>query len=195
MPESNSPAHRAGIIDQIRVRPERSGPSIPHLAFISDQEGRNFRNDLRRRAFSLIEVVLALGIISFAMVAVLGLLPAGLGSQKQAIEQSFGTQALNGIAQTVKGIYIATNGAISFPAPLNTVAVGLGSASFPLYEDGSLTNTASARKGTVFIDQKAINGSLHPVFISVAWPQNAARSGAAWTNSQGSASAFLYVMP
>lgn len=51
----------------------------------------------RRKGFSLVEVVLAIGVVAFAFVAILGLLPAGLGISRQAMEASVGSQ----IAQRV----------------------------------------------------------------------------------------------
>jgi type II secretory pathway pseudopilin PulG len=49
------------------------------------------------RAFSLIEVVLAVGVVAFAFVAILGLIPAGMGQFRQAIDTSVCAQ----IAQRV----------------------------------------------------------------------------------------------
>lgn len=46
----------------------------------------------KRSAFSLVEVVLAVGVISFAFVAILGLIPAGLAQFRQAMDNSVGTQ-------------------------------------------------------------------------------------------------------
>ncbi len=46
------------------------------------------------RAFSLVEVSLALGIISFAFVALLGLIPVGLGSAATAIDATVETQIM-----------------------------------------------------------------------------------------------------
>lgn len=143
--------------------------------------------------FSLIEVVIALGIISFALVAVIGLLPTGLNSQRQGVNQAFGVQALNDVAQGIQGISSGTNGTLRFGSVIAGVPVGQGTSSLPLYEDGTLTNSAALRRGTVFIDQKPITNSLRPVFISVAWPQTADHSGSSWANSQGSVSAFLYL--
>ena len=40
------------------------------------------------RAFSLVEVVIAVGIVSFAFVAILGLIPAGLSQFRQAMDTS-----------------------------------------------------------------------------------------------------------
>lgn len=50
--------------------------------------------------FSLIEVVLALGILSFALVGLFGALPFGLGVFRQAIDQTVSAQ----IAQEVTGM-------------------------------------------------------------------------------------------
>jgi hypothetical protein len=53
---------------------------------------RKFLFRARQSAFSLVEVVLAVGVISFAFVAILGLLPAGLAQFRQAMDNSVGTQ-------------------------------------------------------------------------------------------------------
>ncbi len=148
------------------------------------------------QAFSLIEVTLALGIVSFALVAVLGLLPTGLNTQRQAVNQSFGVQGLNDVAQALQGIYVSTNGTTTnFPAPLESLSVAAGTKTLTLYEDGSLTNTSSSPRAQVFIDKKAPIGNSLPVFVSVAWPHTATRSGTNWSNAQGSAGAFLYLTP
>lgn len=55
-----------------------------------------------KRAFSLVEVVLALGVVSFAFVGVLGLMPVGLKSFRTAMEtnmQSLLSQRVAGEAQ------------------------------------------------------------------------------------------------
>lgn len=44
------------------------------------------------RAFSLVEVVLAVGVVSFAFVAILGLIPAGLTQFRQAMDTSICAQ-------------------------------------------------------------------------------------------------------
>ncbi len=45
-----------------------------------------------RAGFSLVEVVLAVGVISFAFVAIMGLIPAGLTQFRQAMDTSVGAQ-------------------------------------------------------------------------------------------------------
>lgn len=57
--------------------------------------GEPMRTSVRRRArgaFSLVEVVLAIGIVSFAFVGLFGLLPAGLNIFRQAMDNSVGSQ-------------------------------------------------------------------------------------------------------
>jgi len=46
------------------------------------------RQSGKRQAFSLIEVVLAIGIVSFAMVSILGLIPVGLITFRNAMDLS-----------------------------------------------------------------------------------------------------------
>jgi Verrucomicrobium spinosum paralogous family TIGR02598 len=46
----------------------------------------------RRRAFSLVEVTLALGLTSFALVAVLGLMPVGFTSMREAVDSTVESQ-------------------------------------------------------------------------------------------------------
>ncbi len=65
---------------------------------------RRFRRAAKRAAFSLIEVVLAVGVIAFAFVAILGLLPAGMTQFRQAIDTSVCAQiaqrVINEVQQT-----------------------------------------------------------------------------------------------
>lgn len=46
----------------------------------------------RAAGFSLVEVVLSIGIVAFAFVAIFGLLPAGLTTFRQAVDNSLGSQ-------------------------------------------------------------------------------------------------------
>ena len=48
-------------------------------------------------AFSLVEVVLALGVAAFCLIAVMGMLPAGLKVQQNSIEQTTANRIMNTI--------------------------------------------------------------------------------------------------
>ena len=63
------------------------------------------------RAFSLVEVTLALGIIAFALVAILGLLPVGMKTAQDSHEQARATDILNFASTAVHGQhYLGTTG-------------------------------------------------------------------------------------
>lgn len=54
-----------------------------------------------RRGFSLVEVVLALGICSFAMVAIVGMIPVGLSTFKDAMDTTAQSQIVQTLASEV----------------------------------------------------------------------------------------------
>lgn len=56
----------------------------------------------RRRAFSLVEVTLALGISSFALLTILGLMPTGLQTMRQAMDSTVESQIVREIRAKVQ---------------------------------------------------------------------------------------------
>ena len=88
----------------------------------------------RAFGFSLVEIVIALGVISFALVAIIGLLPIGLASNRGTIQE---TRA-NHLAEEVFSILRSQ--------PFTTVSLAfLNSASGPV--DLSTEDTASGTTG------------------------------------------------
>lgn len=69
-------------------------PAITQRAFPPEAAWRN----RRKRAFSLVEVTLAIGIIAFAFVAIFGLVPIGLGSFRAALDTSVRAQIAQRLA-------------------------------------------------------------------------------------------------
>jgi type II secretory pathway pseudopilin PulG len=55
------------------------------------------RSRAKPRAFSLVEVTLALGVAAFCLIAVLGLLPTGLKTQQNSIQQTTANQIISTI--------------------------------------------------------------------------------------------------
>jgi uncharacterized protein (TIGR02598 family) len=51
----------------------------------------------RTKAFSLVEVVLAIGVVAFAFLAMFGLLPVGLTTFRQAVDTTLGSQIVQRI--------------------------------------------------------------------------------------------------
>jgi uncharacterized protein (TIGR02598 family) len=132
-------------------------------------------------AFSLVEVVLALGVVSFAIVAILGVLPIGLQTSKSGQDETRAAQ----IAQAVLAS-IASQAPSQFDnvlVPLNddsnsTVPLHLNTGeTATLYADnnGKLTPTIA---GAVYLVRVKTNSSptgfdpgyANQVTISVIWP-------------------------
>lgn len=55
----------------------------------------------RRAAFSLIEVVLALGVVAFALVAILGVFPAALSQNRKGVSDTRAAQLVKMIVATI----------------------------------------------------------------------------------------------
>lgn len=79
---------------------------------------------LHRHAFSLVEVVLALGVVSFAFVGIIGLLPVGLQTSRQAQETSVQSQIAQQVSNEIQLARFSDLNASVFPG-----------ASFPKYFD------------------------------------------------------------
>jgi uncharacterized protein (TIGR02598 family) len=77
-------------------------------------------------AFSLVEVTLALGIIAFAFVAIVGLIPVGLSTARDAMETSVRSQIVQRVVSDVKqtDLQDIDGGDLSFDDQANPVSVG-----------------------------------------------------------------------
>ena len=65
---------------------------VPSVSLDPDAPATWRRSQRRQAAFSLVEVALALGIVAFAMIPVIGLLPIGLASYRKGMDLSVGAQ-------------------------------------------------------------------------------------------------------
>ncbi len=147
------------------------------------------------RAFSLVEVVLALSVVSFGLVAVLGLLPVGLGVQKQAMNQSRGMQALSEVSHAIRSVYAGTNGSV-YPYPIESLTPGhAGESSFVVLANGKISESGTDDvRARGYVKQYPTTGNgVMPVYISIAWPSSATRTSTGWVNAQGSVESFAYV--
>lgn len=86
------------------------------------------------RGFSLVEIVLALGVISFALVAIIGLLPIGLASNRGTIQETRANHLAEEIFSTLRS------------QPFTNVSLALlGNATAPI--DLSAQNTPAGAAG------------------------------------------------
>src|SRR5437588_10791841 len=89
-------------------------------------------SDVRRRAFSLVEVVLALGVISFAIVAILGIFPIGLSTGHSAQDETRAPQIAQMILSSLTAQASTQFNNVLVPLPSSqTLAVDLSSSATP----------------------------------------------------------------
>ena len=158
------------------------------------------------RAFSLVEVTLAIGIVSFALVAVLGLLPVGLRSVKNANEQAGAANVLNAIADSLRAA-TSTN-SIDYTCIFSgqTIQYSVGGASLTnawanLKLDGSQETQADQKRISAVLNITPPTSQMAPGYavISVAWPAQAGptwdASTQTWAKAEGSITVGIQFLP
>lgn len=119
--------------------------------FLSDRWGKI-------QGFSLIEVVVALGIVSFAVIAILGLIPTGLNTLKDSNAETVRAQIVRSIAgSALTANFSSLNATASFDSdgqaipssdtttyPRYTVNATTNAPSFPGSAGGTFTDSLTA---------------------------------------------------
>jgi len=138
---------------------------------------------INTRAFSLVEVVVALGICTFVLFAMVGLLGTGLQSGKDSEDQ---IQAANMASLLISTRVAApTNSIANFAIPESAMTNGYSSAYAAgtnyLGYDGKTTNAASASYRIVYqAGTNAMTGSaVSQVYLMLSWPAQANPANAA----------------
>jgi uncharacterized protein (TIGR02598 family) len=120
---------------------------------------------MRARAFSLVELVLALGVAAFCLIAVFGLMPVGMQTNRNATSQ---TAATNIIASTVADLRATP--AAETTSPQFAITFGTNKT---LYFDTlwqpSTSLTADSRYRLNITWNSAPTG-LHYAALKVTWP-------------------------
>ena len=148
-------------------------------------------------AFSLIEVVLAIGIISFALLPVVGLLPIGLKSIRNSNEQAAAANVLGGISGSLRSAssensidFSTTYAGKSFSYTVN------GSPSSVVWEeldlDGYVPNAQGVKRLSAVVNITPPTSLTVPgrAIISVAWSAQSnpiwAPAMQSWSKADGS---------
>lgn len=152
----------------------------------------------RARGFSLIEIAVAIGIISFSLVSLVGLLPVGLNSIKTAQEQAGGANCLAQIATSIRTATM-TSGSYQVVGPFSSLSWSQPNTLSNISLGGTPTTTLFDQRLAAHVEIKVQPTSSSPgeAFISVAWPNRAAWNVVTnnWTNAQGSISTWLIFSP
>jgi len=157
-------------------------------------------------AFSLVEVTLALGIVSFCLLAVVGLLPVGLKSIKNANEQAGAANVVGGIADSVRSASSTNNTSFIGRFGTNQISYSIGGAAAPVFWsnlklDGETDPTGVGKRLTavVNITPPTTLTSAGQAVISVAWPAQANPTWDAttrtWSKAEGSVTTAIQFLP
>src|SRR5437588_2740362 len=135
----------------------------------------------RNTAFSLVEVVIALGVVSFAIVAILGLIPTGLQTSHSSQDETRAAQMAQGILAGM-----ASQAQMSLTAVKLPVSSGSGpsvdltnSSTTQLYanNDGQVSQVATGATYNVAVitDSNVSPDGFDPTFankvtVQVRWP-------------------------
>jgi len=138
-------------------------------------------------AFSLVEVVIALGIVSVVIFGVMGLIPSGMKMFRDSNDQSGGANLLNSLSDSIRGAgttngtnYSWTYNGSNYGYVINGAPVTNTLTAVTL-QGGTATNTLYQQlKAVVVITPPPSLWSEGSAMISVAWPASA---GATWNGA------------
>lgn len=127
-----------------------------------------------QEAFSLVEVVLALGITTFALIAILGLLPMALKSNRDTYEESRAVTLLEAMIADRK-FSAASSNSLVFQIPCVTNAT---TNILYLKDDGSLTTGPDDARYRVTATAYPSTNNVQPNYLHLraSWPPRAGDS-------------------
>jgi uncharacterized protein (TIGR02598 family) len=148
--------------------------------------------------FSLIEVAAAIGIISFSLLPLVGLLPVGLHSMKAGQEQAGGANCLAQITASLRNAEL-TSGTYAMANPYKNLSWTEPNILTDISLGGTPTTNTIDQRLVARVEIKVLPTASTPgeAFISVAWPNRATWDSTAsrWINAQGSVSTWLIFSP
>ena len=128
------------------------------------------RRTASKAGFSLIEVVIAMGIFSFCIVAIVGLLPVGMNSVRSVSNEN---NAIH-IASSIEGIWqVAPLGStITMPNIITNLAISASVANTPYYFDEFGEPLANSTGATLKMNYKTavFSGNSTTVNMTFSWP-------------------------
>lgn len=141
------------------------------------QSGSPFRSPLDQAGFSLVEVVIAIGVASFCLVVMLGLIPAGLNTNKDSSGETAAANIVRNISSdlraTAKTSTTTSLYSISFPSGSTPITNTF------YFDESASTNSSnspnSKYRATVVLTS---NSPTITVWIGITWPAAASPSAA-----------------
>ncbi len=125
--------------------------------------------------FTLIEVILGLGLMTFCLVLVIGLIPVGLKTNKQSRDETDAMSLVQMVAADYRTVGVSTNESPLFKMPALTNLTAEISSTFWVADDAVTLTNQAASKFTVFyaINSPAVNSAApYTVGVTVIWTGN-----------------------
>ena len=127
------------------------------------------------RAFSLVEVTLALGIAAFALIAIFGLLPIGITSNQTSVEQTAAAGMARAIIADLRTTPLTANTSSSYQISVPNAGSGRSATQqLLLREDGSLDITTPRGASSRYLGYISFNAPTAKAAINIrlliTWP-------------------------
>jgi uncharacterized protein (TIGR02598 family) len=125
------------------------------------------------QAFSLVEVTLALGIISFGLIAIMGLVPKGLGIVKESADEAAALNILSAVSSDLQCVGSNTTDSACYEIPVDSVNSGK-----KYFDgDGNWLRDGAVSSDAVYvlswtIQARSLKGPPS-ASLSIAWPAEA----------------------
>lgn len=160
----------------------------------------------QHHGFSLVEVTLAIGIVSFSLLAVVGLLPVGLKSMQNANEQAGASTVTTGISDALRRA--SSTDLSSYTASFADQQFGYtmdGAASSVVWDNLDLSGLSNGGEKRLLARLEILEPpTANPpqpgrAVVTVAWPAAANPSWNAetqtWSNAEGSMTVGFQFLP
>ena len=160
-----------------------SGCEQSALSALNRSAGRPYnRCDSMAAAFSLVELVLALGVAGFCLFAVFGLMPVGMQTNRNATSQTAATNIIGGIVADLR----ATSAAAT-TSPQFAITFGTGKTLYFDVSGQASTSLTTDSRYRLNITWNSAPTGLHYAALKVTWP---AAADPAITTPSGSVEIF-----
>ncbi len=136
--------------------------------------------------FSLTEVVIAIGILSFCLIAIVGLMPAGLKVTEQGVEEGRAMQTLAALSTSLRSATSSDGTNFTAARPFTNLSWRVGGSrentTFFFTEDAVVSSSSSDSRQLVFISLVPPSNGLATgtAYAGVAWPGAGAKVSG-WT--------------
>lgn len=156
-----------------------------------------------RKAFSLVEVTLALGIVSFCLISLIGLLGTGLNSVRASRDNAAAGACLERIIQSLDAAQVDASGTnYQAVGAYSNVSWSLGESAQTYDLTGLSPSGLPSSDDPRFVARVEISPpegimTSGSVLIRIAWPSSATwdEPSKSWKKAQGSLSSWLVLLP